>query len=297
MNKKVLVVGSVNIDQTVFTNEAPTPGVTLHAESYLKNIGGKGANQAVASFLAGGDVYYICSVGHDDEGEYIANYFRSIHLRHHLAYSPLHTGMAFITTNLLNGENQILVIKGANSSLNLDFKSLFDEKIKESDYLLTQLEIPLETVYYLIREGKRNGLTTILNPAPYKDLDEEIYPYIDYLVPNEHELDLLVKGNLPLEEKAKALLTKGVKNVIVTLGDKGSSLINEKRISRVEPRKVKAIDTTAAGDSYLGAFVTALSEGKDVIEAMKFATIASSITVTRKGAINSLPNRKEIEEI
>ena len=295
MNKKILVVGSVNIDQTIFTNELPSLGKTLHGESFIKGIGGKGANQAVAAHYLGADVSFFGAIGDDDEGRYISSFFERIGLKSVVKTSKLHTGMAFINTYVKTGENQILVVRGANSDVNIRDIDNIDQTIKKSQILLTQLETPVEVVSHLMKKAKEYGLLTILNPAPYHDLPGDIYPYIDYLVPNEHELNELVKEDIPLEDKIGALLNRGVKNVIVTLGEKGSILVNKQESIQVDAHPVKAIDTTAAGDSYLGALVTALSENKDIKQAMEFASKCSSITVTRKGAIASLPKREEIK--
>ena len=195
-----------------------------------------------------------------------------------------------------NGENQILIVPGANYDIYPSDIDSIDKELDDADILLTQLEGRIDTVDYLIRKAKEKGLITVLNTAPYHELDTSLYPYIDYFVPNEHELDGYVEGkcNGTYEDKARYMVNQGIKNVIVTLGDKGSLLVNKDEVIKVEPHKVDVVDTTAAGDSYLGAFVTALSEGKNVKEAMEFASKVSSITVTRKGAIASLPSIDEV---
>ena len=294
MNKKIFVLGSITIDHTVFTNVMPVPGITGKAESFIKNVGGKGANQAIASLYLGGDVFFMGSVGQDDEGRYISSFLKEKGLNYHLKLSNKGTGVAFITINQLNGENQILIVQGANNDIHIQDIDDFEKEIESRDIFLTQLETPIETVIHAIKLAKKHGLITILNPAPYNELPDDIYPYIDYFVPNEHELDQFVPGNMSYEEKAKIILSKGVSNVIVTLGEKGSLLVNKEKVVHIEPYKVKAIDTTAAGDSYLGALVTALSQGKDIIKSMNFASKCSSITVTRKEAISSLPKLEEI---
>ena len=295
MNKKIFVMGSITIDHTVFTEVMPSPGVTGKADSFFKNVGGKGANQAVASLYLGGDVFFMGSVGQDDEGRYIASFLKEKGLKHFLKESNRGTGVAFITINENNGENQILIVQGANMDIDISDINSLEKEISNCDIFLTQLETPIETVVHSLKLAKKHHLLTILNPAPYGELPDEVFPFIDYFIPNEHELDQFVPGNMSYEDKAKIILSKGTKNVIVTLGDKGSLLANKEKVVHIEPHKVKAIDTTAAGDSYLGALVTALSQDKDIIEAMKFASKCSSITVTRKGAINSLPTLEEIK--
>ena len=163
----------------------------------------------------------------------------------------------------------------------------------EGDILLTQFENDMETVSYVIKKAYEKHMLVVVNPAPIKHLKEEYYQYIDYLVPNEHELEAL-SGKTDILLGAKELLSRGAKNVLVTLGEKGSTLINKEQYIKVEPHKVNAVDTTAAGDSYLGALVTKLSEGKEIKEAMEFASLCSSRTVTKKGAIVSLPHLDEL---
>ena len=294
MSKRIFVSGSVSIDNTVFTNVMPSPGVTAKANSYIKNIGGKGANQAIQAHLLGADIFFFASVGLDEEGLYVSEYLKAKGLNCLLKESNKPTGEAFITINELTGENQILIVQGANLTItNEDYDSLV-ETMRTCNIFLTQLETPIETVVHSLKLAKELGLLTILNPAPYGNLPKDIYPYIDYLVPNEHELEQFVPNHTTFEDKATDLLKLGVRNVIVTLGEKGSMLVNKEEVIRVEPYKVNAVDTTAAGDSYLGALVSALSDGKDIVEAMKFASKCSSITVTRKGAIESLPSLDEI---
>ena len=295
MNKKIFVMGSISIDHTVFTKVMPAPGITGKADSFIKNVGGKGANQAVASLYLGGDVFFMGAVGQDDEGRYISSFLKEKGLKSVLKQSNKSTGAAFITINELNGENQILIVQGANMDITINDIDKLEDEISNRDIFLTQLETPIETVIYSLKLAKKHNLITILNPAPYAELNEDVYPHIDYFIPNEHELDQFIPGNMSYEDKARFLVEKGIKNVIVTLGEKGSLLVNKEKVVHVEPFKVKAIDTTAAGDSYVGAIVTALSEGKDIVEAMKFASKCSSITVTRIGAISSLPTIDEIK--
>ena len=295
MNKKIFVMGSITIDHTVFTKVMPSPGVTGKADSFIKNIGGKGANQAVASLYLGGDVFFMGSIGQDEEGRYISSFLKEKGLEHVLKASNKGTGCAFITINELNGENQILIVQGANMDISIKDINNIENEIANRDIFLSQLETPIETVIYSLKLAKKHGLLTILNPAPYGELTDDVYQYIDYFVPNEHELDQFIPGDMSYEEKARFLLEKGTKNVIVTLGEKGSLLVNKEKVVQVEPHKVKAVDTTAAGDSYLGALVTAVSQGKDIIEAMNFASKCSSITVTRIGAIKSLPTLEDIK--
>ena len=172
------------------------------------------------------------------------------------------------------------------------------DKINFSDYsfLLLQLENPVDAVCYAIKKAKESGLTVILNPAPYHELPLEVYPYIDFFIPNEHELEDFTKDiSGDIKDRVSKLLQSGIKRVIVTLGEKGSYYQDKEQSFMIEPYKVNAVDTTGAGDSFCGAFVTSLSLDKSIKEAMDFASKASSLTVTKKGAIASLPHLEDIK--
>lgn len=293
--KKVFVLGSINIDNVAYTRVLPQPGITVEGDSFLSNIGGKGANQACAAHFLGADVTYVGAVGDDDNGKRIESFFKSINLKYHLVKSNKSTGTALIIIDEANAENRILCIPGANFDLHKEDLYPVVEQMNKGDILLLQLECLLDTVIFAIKKAKEKGLTVVLNPAPYRNnIPAECLACIDYFIPNEHELDSYVPGDMDEVEKSKQILTKGCKNVIVTLGEKGSLLVNKDGVMKIESRKVNALDTTAAGDSYCGAFVTALASGKEVKEAMEFASLCSSIAVTRKGAINSLPHKEEV---
>ena len=292
--KKVLVIGSISIDNVTYTSVLPGPGTTVFGEAFLSNIGGKGANQACAIHFLGGDVEFFGSVGADDNGERVKKFLKSVDLRANLKISDKSTGVACITIDTHSAENRIVIVPGSN----MDITKEDIDKINFSkfDFLLIQLENPVDTVCYAMKKAKEHGLTVILNPAPYHEVPSSAFKDIDFFIPNEHELESFTQNiNGDFEERAKSLIKQGIQKVIVTLGEKGSLYVDENESFIVAPHKVNAIDTTGAGDSYCGAFLTALSEGKDIKSAMKFASKASSITVTRKGAIASLPNRSDID--
>lgn len=294
MNRKIVVIGSIAIDNTIFTKTLPSVGTTTIADSYMTNIGGKGANQACASLFLGGQVSFIGAVGKDHNGDQVISFLKQQGLNARIKRSDKPTGVAFIILEEANAENRILIIQGANTDITTtDIKSNLD-LFNEGDILLTQFENDMTTVEYVIKTAKEKGMIVVVNPAPIKKFNEEYYQYIDYLIPNEHELEALTNEGMPLKA-CRILLEKGAKNVIVTLGEKGSMLVNKSTIHQVNPHKVEAVDTTAAGDSYLGAFVTKLSENKSVIEAMEFASLASSYTVTKKGAIIALPHLNDLK--
>ena len=294
MSKHIVVIGSVAIDNTIFTKTLPGAGTTTIADSYFQNIGGKGANQACAALFLGSDVTFIGAVGNDNNGEMVKKFLKENKLDARLITSKQPTGVAFIMLEEQTAENRILIIQGANNDVQINDIKKNEDLFKRGDILLTQFESPIHTIEYVIKHAKEKEMLVIVNPAPIKKVDEKYYKYIDYLVPNEHELEAL-SGESDVIKGAKNLLAKGVKNVIVTLGSKGSVLVNENEIIEVASHKVHAIDTTAAGDSYLGALVNKLAEGKNIKAAMKFASKCSSITVTRKGAIVALPHKKDIK--
>ena len=289
MRKRILVIGSISIDNVTYTSELPGPGTTVFGESFMSNIGGKGINQAFAIKNLDGDVMFYGAVGPDDNGKRVKDYIDSHKMNVELKQSQKSTGIASITIDTKTAENRIVIVPGAN----LDISKEDIDKIDFSkfDFLLIQLENPIDTVAYAIKKAKECGLTVLLNPAPYHEIPKSAYQYVDFFIPNEHELEGFtqdIEGDF--EKRAKHLIKQGIKRVIVTLGEKGSMLINKEECIKVEPHKVEAIDTTAAGDSYLGALVTKLSEGESIKDAMEFASLCSSKTVTKKGAIVSLPH-------
>ena len=293
MKKPILVVGSIAIDNTVYTKHLPTAGTTTLADSYISNIGGKGANQACSALFLGGNVNYIGAVGKDKNGQAVKEYLSELGLKYHIKDSNKPTGVAFITLETTSGENRILIVPGANEDLQKEDIDKYNDLFIENGIFLTQFENSISTVEYIIKKAHDHNMLVVVNPAPYKKINEIYYKYIDIIVPNEHEIEQLT-GISNIEEASTLLLDKGAKNVIVTLGGKGSFFINKEKSFYVASHKVNAVDTTAAGDSYLGALVTKLSEGKGIKEAMEFASLASSITVTRKGAIQSLPKLEEL---
>lgn len=295
MNKRhILVVGSIAVDNTMFTKELPKAGMTTLADSFMVNVGGKGANQACASKLLGADVTFLGAIGKDNNGELVKNCLKKQGLDARLKESELPTGVSFIILEEKTGENRILIVQGANTDISISDIDKYDDLFVKGDILLTQFENAQLTTQHTVKKAHDKGMLVIVNPAPIKPFNDEYYKYIDYLVPNEHELEAL-SGTKDVLLGAESLLAKGVKNVIVTLGEKGSMLVNKNGHHLVMPHKVNAIDTTAAGDSYLGALASKLSTNTDIIEAMEFASKASSITVTRKGAIVSLPSLEDLK--
>ena len=292
---KILVIGSVSIDNVTYTKVLPGPGTTVFGESFLSNVGGKGANQACAATFLGGDVTFFGSIGKDQNGDYISSFLKSLGIKGILKRSSKQTGVASITLDTFTKENRIIIVPGANMDMTKNDIEFILNKEKNAKFLLIQLENPIDIVCFALKKAKELGLVTILNPAPYHELPDDIFPFIDYFVPNEHELTSFVgKQNSDYQEMARSLLNKGLNNLIVTLGKNGSLFINRETQLKIASVKVNAVDTTAAGDSFLGAFVAALSQDKSIKEAMEFANRCSAITVTRKGAIVSLPRLEEV---
>jgi ribokinase len=296
--KKILVIGSVNIDITATVNHFPSIGETILGNNLRYAYGGKGANQAMACGKLGGDVIFLACVGEDDNGHKIVDHLSENNIdTSHVKFSKdKPTGTALINIDE-KGDNEIIVIQGANLDCDKEYIENEEKLFKEVDYVLLQLEIPLESVEKAIELAAKYNKQVILNPAPAdSNLNSRLYQYITYMTPNENESSVMAKdNNSNVVDNARILRKLGVKNVIVTLGSKGSILYkDDDNIINVMANKVKAIDTVAAGDCYNGAFVTALAKGMKEVEAMKYASLASAIAVTKKGAQESIPCEEEM---
>ncbi len=299
MSKKgILVIGSSNTDMTVKTRELPRPGETVLGGVFTMGAGGKGANQAVAAQRLGGDVKFICKVGRDIFGDNsIAQYEKEGLDVSGIQRSDKPSGVALISVDQ-NAENCIVVASGANGDLTEADIDTCAKDLRECAILLLQLETPIPTVLKAAKIAHEAGATVVLNPAPACPLPEEIFRYIDLFIPNETELSTFsgipVDDVASAEKAAAAMQAKGVGKLIVTMGSKGSLILDGGPSVLVPARKVKAVDTTAAGDTFCGALCVAVSEGKSLREAAEFACAASALTVQKMGAQNSIPYRKEI---
>ena len=295
---KIYVVGSVNMDLIINTDIFPEAGMTVSGYGFMTNPGGKGANQAVAVSKLGGQAVMVGAVGKEFGCE-LLNALQTYGVDTANVYKKdeVSSGLAVITVS--GGENRIILDKGANALVTEEIAKKALSEAEVGDYLIVQLEIPVETVYASLKIAKVKGVVTVLNPAPACKLSDDIFRYVDYFIPNQTETEFYTGIYPDTEETAKLaaekLFSLGVKNVIITMGKSGSLFTDGKKIIRAEAFKVNAVDTTAAGDTFVGAFITGLSEGADVTTAMKFANKASSITVTRRGAQQSVPTRGEIE--
>jgi ribokinase len=296
---KIVIIGSSNMDMVVKADHIPAPGETLICGSFLMNPGGKGANQAVSVARLGGEPLFICKVGNDVFGKQFTYLFNDeqIDTSFVLSDENLPSGVALITV-AKGGENSIVVASGANANLFAkDIEPALDE-IAQASILLLQLEIPMETVHYAIGYAAARGVKIILNPAPASVLSAELLRQVDILTPNETEAGM-ISGmrvtNMETAKKAAAIIRdKGVKNVVVTMGKQGAVVCDQNGCLLSPAPKVEAIDTTAAGDVFNGALAVALSEGKTLEAAARFACEAAAISVTRLGAQSSIPYRNEI---
>jgi len=297
MAVKVLVIGSSNTDMVVKTESFPKPGETVLGGVFLINPGGKGANQAVAAARSGADVRFVTKVGKDIFGKQSIEGFsrEGLDITNIVETDEFASGIALITVSE-SGENQIVVASGANMDLNpADLPDSIFEDIK---FVLLQLEIPLQTIKYIVQKCIALNIKVILNPAPAVMLEDNLLRGIYLITPNETETQIIT-GILPdssdsLREATSFFQSKGIKNVIITLGKKGVFLMTEKYSQLIPALEVKPVDTTAAGDVFNGAILTALSDGKDWIEACQFACKAAAISVTRMGAQSSAPYRHEL---
>ena len=295
MSKKILVIGSSNTDMTVKSEKMPAPGETVLGGEFIMGPGGKGANQAVAARRLGGEVSFICKVGRDIFGDNaVAGYDREGIDTSHVLRSDKASGVALILVDK-NAENSISVAPGANNDLTPEDIDSVADVIKASDYLILQLEIPVESVLRAAQIAHEAGVYVILNPAPACPLPAELFSYLSLITPNAGEVELMTGVTGELDDKVAALRKMGVSDVIITLGSRGSSVAPAGSEAELVPAlKVNAVDTTAAGDTFCGALCVALSEGKDLAEAARFATKASSLTVQKMGAQSSIPYRKDL---
>jgi len=297
--KRIFVVGSSNTDMVVKSAQLPRPGETILGGVFLMNAGGKGANQAVAAARLGGDVTFVAKVGKDAFGAQSLEGFmkEGIQTRYVLVDDTHPSGTALIMVNE-EGENCIVVAPGANASL-LPADLLSVTEMKEAAVILMQLEIPMETIEAVKRIAMGNHQRVMINPAPAQSLSDELLTGLFLITPNESEAELLT--GIPVTEMASAsraadfFLNKGVENVVITMGKQGAYFKNGSTSFMLPAPVVRAVDTTAAGDTFSGALTVAITEGMDWEQAIRFAVKAASLSVTRMGAQASVPYRSEIQ--
>ena len=298
----ILVVGSSNTDMIIKVQRIPKPGETILGGEFASAAGGKGANQAVGAARAGGAVTIVARVGQDMFGDQaVAGFIADgINVDYVVRDRARPSGVALIFVGQ-NGENSIAVASGANANLTPADLRKAKSAFCRSSVVVLQLETPLKTVAAAVKLAASAGARVILNPAPARPLPDALLRRVYLLTPNESEAELLtgtrVNNDAAAAKAADALLARGVRNVIVTLGARGAFVAGEQGRGLVPGYKVKPVDTTGAGDVFNGTLAVALAEGKSLLEAAHFATAAAAISVTRLGAQTSAPMRKEIDRL
>ena len=296
---RILIVGSSNTDMVIKTKTFPAPGETILGGRFLMNAGGKGANQAVAAARLGGLVTFVGKIGDDLFGKQAVQQLKDegINVDFMSVDSEHPSGVALITVDS-KGENSIVVAPGSNGTLNAEDFDKAMEMLSESAFVLMQLEIPLPTVEYIAQLAAMKQKKVILNPAPAAKLSDQLLRNLYMITPNETEAELLtgirVNDEFSALKAAAILHEKGVEIVIITMGSAGAFVLANGTSQIIRAEKVEAVDTTAAGDTFNGALVVALSEGKTIQESIAFANKAAAISVTRIGAQSSVPFRKEM---
>lgn len=296
--RDVLVVGSLNADLVVRAPRFPGPGETISGENLQVIPGGKGANQAVAAARLGANVSMLGRVGKDNFGDFLLNNLQSNHVNtQFIQRDDASTGTATIIVDG-NGQNSIVLSPGANgkvSAADVEYASFSSFSL-----LLLQLEIPILTVLRAAERAREHGLRVILNPAPAQTLPDKLIALADFLIPNETELNLLtgmeVTDTLSAERAAHTLLGRGAKTVIVTLGSKGALIVDRASSTHVDAFKVDVVDTTAAGDAFIGGFAHALSENESLKDAVRRGCACGALATTKFGAQPSLPTKEEVEK-
>ena len=302
MNEKIVVIGSCNTDMVINTERLPRPGETIIGGNFFMNAGGKGANQAVAAARLGGAVCFMAKVGNDHFGSRSIEQYKAegINVEHILTDSEKPSGVALIMVDG-KGENCIAVASGANAMLTPDDIDRAVEMIEHGDIVLMQLETPPETVEHAARIAKEKGKKVILNPAPALRLPDNLLKSLYMIIANETETEYITGVKITDMESicraADIMSERGVENVVITLGAKGAFVKENGTYHKVQAIKVKAVDATAAGDTFCGALCVALAEKKSVLDAVEFANKCASVTVTRMGAQSSLPYRSEIDRM
>ena len=294
----IVIIGSSNTDMVIKCEHLPAPGETILGGNFFMNAGGKGANQAVAAARLNGDVCFIAKVGNDVFGRQAIDLFIKENIKTEYIFiddaNP--SGIALITVDA-KGENCIAVAQGANGNLSVDDIKNTEAVLQDADIILVQLEIPIETIEYIAGFARRHNKILILNPAPARILTDDLLGKISIITPNETEASMLsgieVTNIETAKQAAHVLSAKGIETVIITLGKDGALLYQNNEFRVIPTNVVNPVDTTAAGDVFNGALAVALSEQKDIKDAVRFANIAASISVTRLGAQASAPYRSE----
>ncbi len=296
----ICVIGSINMDIVISVNNMPKGGEAVIAKGIEYHCGGKGANAAMALSKLNEEVIYYGCVGKDNNGNILLENLKDKSIdASHIKISEIETGTCFIILES-DGENRIIVSSGANEDISVeDIRKDVRPLIEKSDIVLIQLEIALDAIEEIIKICNELNKILVIDAGPVRNIDPKTLIGATYLSPNKTELEDLVKRNLKDEQDiidaSRELLNLGIKSVLVKLGDKGSIYVDEKDIIRLDAFKVKVVDTTAAGDSYMAGFCKAIMHGKNIEEAMIYASKCGAIAVTRLGASDSLPTEEEVD--
>jgi len=298
---RIAVVGSANIDLTTFAERFPKPGETIFGQGFNLGFGGKGANQAVAARLCGAEVFMVARVGSDLFGPATIENFRKLGIdaTYVKQVEGLSSGVAPIFVEP-NGQNRILVVKGANDAVKPADVDDAAAMLESADCIVLQFEIPLETVYYTIHFAHKHGIRCILNPAPAQTVDMTLVEGLDYFVPNESEAEAItgmaVKTVEDAKQCAEKLLKGGIERVIITLGANGSLLASREQTEHAAPFEVHSIDSTGAGDAFIGSFAVFLGEGVQEMEAVRRANLYAALSTTGVGTQKSFYDRTRFDE-
>jgi ribokinase len=296
----IAVVGSANVDLTTFNDVFPRPGETIFGKKFDLGFGGKGANQAVAARLCGANVSMLARVGNDLFGPATIKNFESqgIDAKNVLLTEGVSSGVAPIFVDP-SGQNRIIVVKGANDMLSPEDVDAAAPLLNRADTIVLQFEIPLSTVYHTVKFAKANGIRCIVNPAPAQPVDFKEISAADYFIPNESEAETITGMPVHSTEEAKNcaefMLLQGLQKVIITLGERGSLVAGSNGMELIPAFKVKAVDTTGAGDAFIGSFAVFLSEGLPEKEALTRANLYAALSTTKVGTQKSFFNRVEFE--
>lgn len=297
---KILVIGSSNLDLIAKMERFPKDGETIKGQTFLQAMGGKGANQAVAANKTGSNVKFVTSLGNDIYGKSILKTFndQGINMSSSLLVDNVPTGTAMIWVDS-KGENSIVIIPGANDMLTSDYIVALEDEIEKSDLIMLQMEIPYNTVQTICKIAHKKGSKVMLNVAPATKLDKSVLEAVHVLVVNETEAEVVASAKIAdigEEAVAEKLNSLGVKNVVLTMGVKGCLFKNEETYFHIPAFEVESVDTTAAGDTFCGALAAGISNNKSWEDALRFATAAAALCVTKMGAQPAIPSEKEITE-
>ncbi|WP_323616960.1 ribokinase [Erysipelothrix rhusiopathiae] len=299
MSSKIYVLGSINVDLMISANRMPQQGETIAGYDYFEAIGGKGGNQAAACANLGVSTFLIGSVGRDYHGQLALNALNNfgVNTNHVLLSDDEHTGVAMILKT--DHDNRIIINQGANANISVP---RIHESLQGSnqDFFLTQFEVPLYAVYEGLKQAKTLGMTTVVNPAPAVVMNEDFYPLIDYLVVNQSESEILTEifphDLEDCKRAATTLFERGVKTVVFTLGGSGSICISKDHVDIIPSYAVEVVDTTGAGDAYIGTFLYGLSKQWNLQKALTYASAAGALACTKQGAQEALPTLETLTD-